>query len=237
VCIQDHYGIPPESYWKPQYFEHDPYYFLKEIETFKRLSHTSSNIKALDIGAGIGKGMVSLKKAGFDAYGIEPSEAFYERAISQMKIDPAKIKCRMVEEVEYENNFFDFITFGAVLEHLYHPAASIEKALAWLKPSGLIHIEAPSSKYLISKIINTYFRIVGTNYVTHLSPMHQPFHLYEFSSKCFDALGNRLGFETVHKEYEVCTIHSIPKALHPLLKLIMRKTNTGMQLTVWLRKN
>jgi 2-polyprenyl-3-methyl-5-hydroxy-6-metoxy-1,4-benzoquinol methylase len=235
--LQDHYGVPPESYWEAQYFEHDPGYFLNQIETFKRLSYAPSAIRVLDIGAGIGKGMNSLQNAGFDTYGIEPSTAFYERAVSQMKIDPDKIKLGMVEEVDYENNFFDFITFGAVLEHLYHPASSIEKTLQWLKPSGLIHIEVPSSEYLISKVINTYYKILGTNYVTHLSPMHQPFHLYEFSLKCFETLGKKLGFTIVHKEFEVCTIHSLPKASHPFLKSIMKKTNMGMQLTVWLRKN
>jgi 2-polyprenyl-3-methyl-5-hydroxy-6-metoxy-1,4-benzoquinol methylase len=38
---------------------------------------------------------------------------------------------------------FDFITFGAVLEHLYDPSMSIHKAMSWLKPSGIMHIEVP----------------------------------------------------------------------------------------------
>ena len=61
---------------------------------------------------------------------------FYERAISKMNIDPGKLKLGMIEDVDYPENHFDFITFGAVLEHLYHPAASIEKAMKWLKPGG-----------------------------------------------------------------------------------------------------
>src|SRR5205085_2091982 len=80
-------------------------------------------------------------------------------------------------------NFFDFITFGAVLEHLYHPAACLEKALQWLKPEGILQVEVPSSKHLVSKLINIYFTLIGTNFVTNISPMHAPFHMYEFSLK------------------------------------------------------
>ena len=33
-------------------------------------------MKALDVGAGIGKGILSLSHAGFDTYGFEPSTSF-----------------------------------------------------------------------------------------------------------------------------------------------------------------
>ena len=39
----------------------------------------------------------------------------------------------MLEEVDYEANSFDFITFGAVLEHLYDPAQSIKQVMKWLE--------------------------------------------------------------------------------------------------------
>ncbi|MBK8291297.1 MAG: methyltransferase domain-containing protein [Flammeovirgaceae bacterium] len=57
-------------------------------------------------------------------------------------------------EVVYPENSFDFISFGAVLEHVYSPADSILRTLRWLKPNGIIHIEVPSSDWLINKIIN-----------------------------------------------------------------------------------
>lgn len=193
-------------------------------------------MKALDVGAGIGKGMLSLNHAGFDTYGFEPSVPFYERAISKMNIDPGKLKQGMIEEVDYPENHFDFITFGAVLEHLYHPAVSLEKAMKWLKPGGIIHAEVPSSGWLIAKIINFYYRVVGTNYVTNTSPMHDPFHLYEFDVKSFQKLGEQAGFKTIFHEYIVCTIRNIPRPLHPIFRKYMEMTDTGLQLTVWLQK-
>ncbi len=234
--IQDHYGIPPETYWSPSYFQWSADYFATQIATLKKLMEIKPGMKALDVGAGIGKGMLSLSHAGFETYGFEPSLPFFERAISKMNIDPGKLKLGMIEDVDYPENHFDFITFGAVLEHLYHPAASIAKAMKWLKPGGIIHAEVPSSRWLIAKLINFYYRMAGTNYVTNTSPMHEPFHLYEFELKSFQKLGERIGFRTVEHEYMVCTVRNIPGPLKFIFRKYMEMTDTGLQLTVWLKK-
>lgn len=234
--IQDHYGVPPENYWKPTYLQWGKSYFSYELNVLEKLITFKPDMKALDVGAGIGKCMLSLQNWGFDAYGFEPSEPFYERAISKMNIPPGKIKLGMIEDVEYEKEYFDFITFGAVFEHLYHPAKSLAKAFEWLKPGGLIQIEVPSSDYLISKIVNGYYRLIGTNYVTNISPMHRPFHLYEFGKKSFYELAKKLNYDVVFSEYYAGGIGIIPKIFHPLLQAYMKQTNTGMQLTVWLKK-
>jgi len=78
--IQDHYGIPPESYWTENYFKISKEYFQHEISTYKKINRLSpDNNRALDIGAGIGKAMIALNNAGFDAFGFEPSVTFYEQ--------------------------------------------------------------------------------------------------------------------------------------------------------------
>ena len=234
--IQDHYGVPPEDYWKPEYFNVDQHYFGHQIVTTKKLSQFKEGMKALDIGAGLGKCMISLENAGYDAYGFEPSVPFHQKAIEKMKILPDKLKLGMIEKVDYPENFFDFITFGAVLEHLYDPSSALQKALKWLRPGGLIHIEVPSSKYLMPKIFNFYFRLRGTNYVNNISPMHRPFHLYEFGIESFKHHANRNKYEIVHSEYYVCDVYFLPKIFHGVLKWYMGKTNKGMQLAVWLQK-
>jgi len=234
--IQDHYGLPPEDYWKPEYFKIDKTYFDHQIATTKKLSQFTEGMKALDIGAGLGKCMISLENAGYDVYGFEPSVPFYNKAIELMKIPSEKLKLGMIEEVDYPDNFFDFITFGAVLEHLYDPSAAVQKSLRWLKPGGLIHIEVPSSKYLIPKIFNFYFGLGDSNYVNNLSPMHRPFHLYEFAIESFKHHANHNNYEIAYREYYVCDVYFLPKIFHPLLKWYMKKTNKGMQLAVWLRK-
>lgn len=235
--IQDHYGTPPEEYWKSEYFKWTKDYFSHQINEAKSLLNFEQGMTALDIGAGLGKAMLSLENSGFNAFGLEPSIPFYERAISKMKIDPNRLKLGAIEDLHYDKNSFDFITFGAVFEHLYEPSKCLEKALEWLKPNGIIQIEVPSSKWLIPAFMNLYFKLVGTNYVTNLSPMHTPFHLHEFDTKSFHELAKRLNFSIAKKQYDVCSIYYIPKVLHPILQWYMAKTEKGMQLTVYLRKN
>lgn len=53
--------------------------------------------------------MIALEKAGFEAYGLESSPQFINRAIDKMKINPKRIKLGMLEEVEYKKDYFDFI--------------------------------------------------------------------------------------------------------------------------------
>jgi SAM-dependent methyltransferase len=233
--LQDHYGISPENYWKENYFTISDNYFQDEVARLKTLLDFKKGMKSLDIGAGLGKQMIALGKAGFDTYGFEPSKQFYDRAISKMGIDPDKLKLGMIEEVEYAENHFDFISFGAVLEHLYNPSDSILKALKWLKPNGIIHIEVPSSNWFIGKIINLFYKLKRTDYVGNLSPMHEPFHLHEFELKSFEEHARQQGYELAFHEYYVCQTF-MPKILDYILKPYMRFTNTGMQLCVWLRK-
>ncbi len=234
--IQDHYGIPPEEYWIPEEFIISDHYFLKEITKAKSFLNFERGMKALDVGAGLGKCMIALEKAGFEAFGMEPSIPFYNRALDAMKINPERLQLGTMEEVNFPENFFDFITYGAVFEHMYHPAKCLEKSMHWLKPGGVIQIEVPSSNWLIQKFINLYYQLRGTNYVTNLSPMHSPFHLYEFHLNSFKALGNKLGFDIVDYEYQACSVYFLPRFSHAFVKKLMKWTNTEMQLTVYLKK-
>jgi len=235
--IQDHYGLPPEEYWNARTFEWTEDYFAEQIKKAKELLGFKAGMKALDCGAGIGKAMLSLAHAGFDTYGFEPSIPFYERALSQMKISPERLQQGMLENVVYEENSFDFVNFGAVLEHFYHPSDCIRQAMKWLKPGGILHIEVPSSKHFIAKLLNAYYRLRGTNYVTHLSPMHSPFHLYEFDVKSFTENSKLYNEYTIaHHSSIVGTIFHGPGFIQPLLKKYMELTDTGLQLVIWLRK-
>ncbi len=108
--------------------------------------------------------------------------------------------------------------------------------MKWLKPNGNIHIEVPSSKHLIGKNFNLYYMLRGTNYVTNISPIHVPFHLYELGLNSFNELGNRLHYKVEKNQIDVCDIMMKPKLFHPILRKYMERTNTGMQLTIYLRK-
>lgn len=233
--IQDHYGVPPESYWQERYFTEDPSYFQGEIRRLRQLLDIQPGMRSLDIGAGLGKAMKALHQAGFDSYGLEPSMPFHERALGRMGMPADKLKLGMLEDVDYPERHFDFITFGAVLEHLYDPSASILKAMRWLRPGGIMHIEVPSSKWLVNRMANWLYRLKGTDHVANISPMHEPYHLYEFDLRCFTGHARANGYKVVYHDHYVCDTY-LPKILDPLLKPWMRWTGCGMQLCVWLSR-
>lgn len=233
--LQDHYGVAPEDYWKDSYFQINEDHFKGEIKRIYELIDFKKGMKALDIGAGLGKTMIALTRVGFDAYGFEPSYQFYERAITKMGISPDRLKRGMIENTDYPADMFDFITFAAVLEHLYDPSDAIVKAMKWLKPNGLMHIEVPSSDWLINKLINAFYRFRQMDYVGNISPMHNPFHLYEFGLRSFQAHSKRNHYSVAFHEYYTCPTY-MPAIADYFLRQIMKRTGTGMQLCVWLIK-
>ncbi|HXH52817.1 MAG TPA: class I SAM-dependent methyltransferase [Sphingomicrobium sp.] len=233
--LEDHYGLAAEHYWRDAghwTLTHD--YFADEIAHARELLR--DQITALDVGVGLGKAMAAMRNHGFDVRGIEPSATFRELAIKSMGLPPDQVIHAAVETAEFEQNSFDFVSFGAVLEHIYDPSAALQRALYWLRPGGIIHAEVPFAGYFFAKIINLFYRVRGTNYVTNISPMHSPFHLYEFTLKSFQENGRRIGYEVARSEIKAFTVLHLPKVLHPPLEWWMRLTRSGMQLTVYLRK-
>ena len=228
----DHYG-EPEDYWAPAAFRWTQEYFATEIASAKRLLDFKPGMTALDIGVGLGKAMKSLSAAGFDSWGVEPSPGFRAKAIEMMGLDPNRVQLAPVETAEFDQQF-DFISFGAVLEHLYSPSLALERVLRWLKPGGIIQAEVPSSRWLVAKIVNAWFRLSGTNYVTHISPMHSPFHLYEFGLRSFELNGKRLGYKVADHSFMTCEVMHLP--FKPLFRRLMDATDSGMQLTVYLTR-
>lgn len=233
--IGQHYDVPVESYWARDMTVTDAY-FARQIELFRSLwGRGGSRAAALDIGAGVGLAMASLERAGFDAYGLEPSAPFREVAVSRSGISPERLSLTGVEEADYPDESFDFVTFGAVVEHLLDPAACLERALRWTRPGGLIHVEVPSSDWLMARMLDLVYRMQGLDYTTHLSPMHSPFHLYEFTMVSFERHAERAGYEIALHRRLVGSPYVPGLLRRPLVKL-MERTGTGMQLEVWLRR-
>jgi SAM-dependent methyltransferase len=228
--IEDHYGLVPEDYWRPEYFDSPNHGFSGERHQFKMLAPHAKTF--LDIGCGVGKTMKAMQDAGYESHGIEGSRQFYERAIQ----NSGNITHTTFEAAEYPDGSFDIISFGAVLEHLYDPSAAIEKALKWLTPEGVVHLEVPDANFLFSKLFNLYFWLARTDFVVNISPMHTPFHLYEFTEESFRHNGKRLGYKIAHLDKYAGAAPMVPR-LSKLLEPVMDATGTGSGLILYLQHN
>ncbi|MEA2273211.1 MAG: hypothetical protein QOI98_1919 [Solirubrobacteraceae bacterium] len=233
--LAQHYELDPEEYWDPEYVNSGGDTLEAYVDTFRRLWRGQRTPSALDVGAGTGQNMVTLGQRGFDVYGLEPSASFRERALKRDELQPERLLHARVEEADFPEESFDFISLGAVLEHLPDPAASLERALRWLRRDGLMWVAVPSSRWLVARILNTIYRLQGLDYVTNISPMHSPFHLYEFTRDTFGLHGSQAGYRVEESRVVVCDTFA-PRPLRGIAYRIMAATDTGMILEVWLRK-
>ena len=97
------------------------------------------------------------------------------------------------------------------------------RAVKWLKKDGLIHIEVPDANWLISKLVNYYYKVTFAGYVTNISPMHPPYHLYEFSKESFRKNGEINNYFVADYGFYVCDTF-MPGVLDKLCRLYMDKT-------------
>lgn len=237
--IEQHYDIAPEEYWPDRNVEREAEWDYRpaQIGIFQRLSRTDPHgCSALDIGAGAGATMKALQRAGFEVHGIEPSPSFRRAAIERTGIPEARIQPVAIETARFPESSFDFINFGAVLEHIVDPAAALRKSVGWLKPDGLMYVEVPSSAFLLSRLVRWFYRLTAAgDYVINTCPMHAPFHLYEFGLESFLLHGYKAGYSVAFHEYYPCASYMPTRLVEPFNRL-MGWTRTGMLIAVWLRK-
>lgn len=233
--IQNHYGVSPELYWKPEYFNFSELNNNGIIRWMKQICDIPPGSTVLDIGAGIGKNMEAFEKQGYEVYGIEPSESFYRLATEKTGIRKDRLSLCSIEDSDFSSNSFNVILMSAVLEHIYEPAAALTKAISWLKPGGLLFVEVPSSKWLLSRLANFFYKIRFIDYVTNLSPMHEPYHLYEFTKKTFDIHSVNNDYEVIACRNNVCETF-LPPLFDVIARKIMKISGTGMEIALWLRK-
>jgi SAM-dependent methyltransferase len=236
VSVECQYDMPPESYWAGDYLADSNNYMRTDITEFARLSKDNGTHtrRALDVGAGVGKAMRALAAHGFDTYGIEPSAPFRDRAVAS-GIDATRLQRTSIEDAVYESDSFDFIVMNGVVEHFVDPSSAIRKAVQWLRPGGLVYVEVPSSNYLMARLARMFYRATGSDYIINISPMHPPYHLFEFTLRSFAFHASANGYGIAAHRYEPCESY-MPKWVAPVFDRMMRTTNTGMQLIVWLTK-
>lgn len=99
-------------------------------------------IKVLEVGCATGSTLLEIKNKYKNAklFGIEINKN--SAAIAQQFID---VKASNIEEdIEFPTNFFDYIIFADVLEHLYDPWKVLDNIRRYLKEDGTILISIPN---------------------------------------------------------------------------------------------
>lgn len=105
--------------------------YNKYLEYYK-LDTIKASSNLLDVGSGDGTFCNVLNSLGTNSYGVDGSEGTdFEKDI----------------KIDYEDNYFDFIIFNAVIEHLKNPNIILKEIYRLLKTSGVLITTTLNFKY------------------------------------------------------------------------------------------
>jgi len=104
----------------------------------------------LDVGCGVGGVSLELKQMGYDVYGVDFSSIAVEKAVSK-GLDAI---CHDVDGLGLpsEDNVWDIVWMGDILEHVFDPLYLLEEARRVLKLEGRVMISVPNDLTLRKRL-------------------------------------------------------------------------------------
>jgi 2-polyprenyl-3-methyl-5-hydroxy-6-metoxy-1,4-benzoquinol methylase len=188
------------NYYPNEYWEMDNK--TENIETkFKEIAHKFINKisykitippkpggKILDVGCGDGSGLLKLKEAGWETYGVEISDLAAQYARENYDLN---VFTGIVEDAMFDDEFFDAIILSHVVEHLYDPKSTLNEINRILKNGGMLVLGLPNVNSFEAKNFKKYW--VGWDL---------PRHLYHFSPRSIKSLLNKTGFDFIEIKYD-----------------------------------
>lgn len=149
------------------------------------IGQTVKQGRILDIGAGIGAFLNTMKEKGWEIIGIEPDEGARQQAekIFHLNLNETEVLGQLPE------NNFDAITLWHVLEHVHQLHPYVERLKFLLKEHGKIFIAVPNYESLDHSIYRYYWAAYDV-----------PRHLYHFTPKAMETLMQEHGLKVIAKK-------------------------------------
>jgi 2-polyprenyl-3-methyl-5-hydroxy-6-metoxy-1,4-benzoquinol methylase len=137
----------------------------------------------LDIGAGIGAFLNTMKHKDWEITGIEPDNGAKRQAKDLFNIDLKDTGS--LDQLPEKS--FDAITLWHVLEHVHQLHSYIDRLKSLLKPNGKLFIAVPN-----------YESLDGSIYKLYWAAYDVPRHLYHFTPKAIETLMNHHGLKLIN---------------------------------------
>lgn len=117
------------------------------LARLKPLLPASRPVRVLEIGAAQGRGVISLLRRGFDAYGVEPwNEAIaIAELLARREGVPMRIREGVAEKIPFEAGSFDLVLAFSVMEHVRDLDLSLREIARVLVPGGLFYFYSASA--------------------------------------------------------------------------------------------
>jgi len=151
-------------------------------ELVRHLPSPGNRGRLLDVGCGEGDFLVAMTALGWEAEGLEPSEA----AVGTARRRGTSVTCGTLPETPLPSESFEAVTFRLVLEYLREPLAGLSACRDALKPGGVLWIASPSLE-------SEAHRVFGRDWIF----LETPRHAVLFTPSALEHLVTRTGFDVL----------------------------------------
>lgn len=149
------------------------------------IDETVKEGRVLDIGAGIGAFLNTMKQKNWEVTGIEPDEGARQQAKALFKLEISNTD--VLEHLPEHS--FDAITLWHVLEHVHQLHPYVDRLKTLLKPDGKIFIAVPNYHSADSSVYKLYWAAYDV-----------PRHLYHFAPHSVKMLMNQHGLKVISQK-------------------------------------
>jgi 2-polyprenyl-3-methyl-5-hydroxy-6-metoxy-1,4-benzoquinol methylase len=153
-------------------------------ETKKNIEKEYSSGKLLDMGCGLGLFLKLWNTGKWGLFGIDLSN----KAVEYAQGEGLNVKRNSLENIDFDDNFFDVVTMFYVLEHLANPLEALREARRVLKNDGLLVIRVPQS--IPAERFLKFFGVKRNLF-------QPPMHFYDFSTTTLNKFLTKAGFSRI----------------------------------------
>jgi SAM-dependent methyltransferase len=155
----------------------------------------------LDVGCSFGWLIEVASEAGFQAFGVDPSESAVQAARSR----GLQVRHGHFPEEDWERGDWGVVTYMDVLEHIADVDSAVSETVRRLRPGGLLAVQVPVSTGAVFRTADEIDRWSGGRVDGPLRRMLQmefPYpHVHYFSPRSLQALLERFGLRPLRVSY------------------------------------
>lgn len=155
--------------------------FHKHLQELEKRTGPANGRSLLDVGAYIGVFVEVAAAAGWDAWGVEPSEW----AAAEAQKRNLNVIFGTLDAPEVTERQFDVVTMWDVIEHVDDPSAELAKAFRLLRPGGWLVVHTMDINSLVA-------RLLGPRW-----PWLMDMHLHYFSQRTLAQMLEKSGYQII----------------------------------------
>lgn len=137
--------------------------------------------RLLDVGCYTGLFPRAAQRAGWDAYGLEPS--IWASRLAEKRL-PQKITSGFLETTPFQEQSFNVVTSWDVIEHVTDPKGDLARMAALLRPGGWLFLSTMHANAPIVRLLGRYW------------PWYMEMHRFYFTPATLSTLLSSVGLET-----------------------------------------